>query len=946
MKATTRLMSAVMLLVLILLPGIVMAQANNPMLQPLPTDTAVRIGKLPNGLTYYIRHNEYPKGQADFYIVQNVGSILEDEHQRGLAHFLEHMCFNGTTNFPGSALRDWLESIGVKFGANLNAYTGMDETVYNINNVPIARESVQDSCLLILHDWANDLTLDPTEIDKERGVIHEEWRRTMQGTMRIVEQILPKIYPNSKYGSRMPIGTMEVVDNFPPEALREYYEKWYRPDLQGVVVVGDIDVDRIEGKIKEMFADIEMPANAAERKYEQVPDHKGTYYAIGSDPEQKNLMAQMMFATDKLPKEMMNTPMYYVKRFVENMILSMLNNRLEEINSKPDSPFAGAGVSSDGFFFASKVKDALTAVALSKDTDIVTPIQAVYRELLRAQRGGFTQSEYDRARNEYTSAIERIYNNRATRENGTFVKEYVGNFKDNEPIPGVEVEWPLIQQIAMSVPLQAINQAMAQMITPDNRVLMVLCPEADNIKVPTEEALAQALAAVDAENIEAFVDEVKSEPFIPSEPKAGSITATTEDPKWGTTEWTLSNGAKVIVKSTKFKEDEILFSAYAKGGHAGYPAAYDASVKFLPVALRSLGFGTYTSTDVTKYLAGKQASIAIGFSDYSRSMGGSATPKDLPTLMELIYMAFKDIEITEDEFTALQKSYSGLIANQEKSPEFIFKKSILNTLYDSPRMHVPTPDDINAASREQTLEIAHAMTANAADWTFVFVGNINLDVLKPLVEKYIASLPGDQKTAVKKVDSYDPALFMKGGDKTDTFTTAMSTPQTHVAIIETGDMEYTPKNAMLASIAGQILTSRLIKTVREDMGATYSISAAGDLDYEGIRPASISSDFPMKPEMKDEVLPFIKGQFKDMETTVTAEELNPIKEYMVKVFTESKEKNNPWRSAIIRNVASGVDSFNGNVDVVNSITVDDVKNYMKALNSQNNYRVIILDPAK
>ncbi len=939
-------MSAVMLLVLILLPGIVRAQGGNPMLQPLPTDTAVRIGKLPNGLTYYIRHNEYPKGQADFYIVQNVGSILEDDHQRGLAHFLEHMCFNGTTNFPGSALRDWLESIGVKFGANLNAYTGTDETVYNINNVPIARQSVQDSCLLILHDWANDLTLDPAEIDKERGVIHEEWRRSMQGTMRIVEQILPKMYPDSKYAHRLPIGTMEVVDNFPPQAIREYYEKWYRPDLQAVVVVGDIDVDRIEGKIKEMFADIEMPTNAPERKYEQVPDHKGTYYAVGSDPEQKNLMAQMFFISDKMPKDMMNTPMYYVQKYAEQMILSMLNNRLDEISTKPDAPFAGAALRSDGYFLASKVKDAVTAVVLAKENDIVAPIQALYREILRAQRGGFTQSEYDRARNEYISSIERAYNNRATRENGSFVKEYVGNFKDNEPIPGIEVEWPLIQQIAMSVPLQAINQAMAQMVTPDNRVLMVLGPKADDIKMPTDAALAEALAAVDAENIEAFVDEVKSEPLIPAEPKAGTITATVEDSKWGTTEWTLSNGAKVIVKSTKFKEDEILFSAYAKGGYAGYPAAYDATIKFIPMALESFGLGTYTSTDVNKYLAGKQASIAVGLGDYSRSMGGSATPKDLPTLMELIYMAFKDIQLTADEFTALQKSYSGILANQEKNPEFIFKKSVLSALFDSPRRQVPTPADINSASREQTLEIAHALTANAADWTFVFVGNVDLGVLKPLVEKYIASLPGDQKTAVRKVDSFNPALFMNGGNKTDNFTTSMSTPQTYVAIVETGDMDYTPKNAMLASIAGQILTNRLIKTVREDMGATYSISAAGSLDYEGIRPASISTEFPMKPEMKDEVLPFIKSQFKDMETTVTAEELNPIKEYMVKVYTESKEKNNPWRSAIIRNIASGVDNFNGNVEIMNSITVDDVKNYMKALNSQDNYRVIILEAAK
>ncbi len=946
MKATSRLMSVLVLLACVLFPGIVRAQGQNPMLQPLPVDTAVRIGKLPNGLTYYIRHNEYPKGQADFYIAQNVGSILEEDNQRGLAHFLEHMCFNGTTNFPDNQLREWLESIGVKFGANLNAYTGVDETVYNINNVPVARESVQDSCLLILHDWANDLTLDPKEIDKERGVIHEEWRRSMQGQMRIIEKLLPIVYPTSKYGHRLPIGTMEVVDNFAPQALRDYYEKWYRPDQQAVVVVGDIDVDRIEGKIKEMFSSIEMPENAAERKYEPVPDHKGTIYAIGSDPEQKTLIGQLMFISDPLPKEMKNTPMYYAQSYIEGMIGAMINNRLSEISSKPDAPFAGAGVNFGGFFLSSKVKDALTASAVAKGNDIIEPLKAVYREVLRAQRGGFTQSEYERARNEYISSIERVYNNRNTRENGTFVSEYVGNFKDGDPIPGIEAEWPLIQQIAMSIPVQVINQTMSQAITPDNRVLMVLCPEAEGMTNPTEQQLADALASVDAETIEAFVDEVKSEPLIPSDPVAGTVTSTVNNEKWGTTEWTLSNGAKVIIKSTKFKEDEILFTAYANGGYADYSADYDNSLMFLPIAMQAYGLGSYTNTDLSKYTAGKQASLYINFSNYSRSMGGSATPKDLPTLMEMVYMGFKDIEFTEDEFAALQKAYSGVLANQEKSPEYIFQKSLLSTLYDSPRSQAINSSIIEKASRSQILEVAHAMTANAADWTFIFVGNVDPATLRPMVEKYIASLPGDEKTAVKKVKSYNPAFFMKGGDKTDTFSTPMSTPQTHVAIIEKGDMEFTPKNSLLASIAGQIMTNRLIKTVREDMGAVYSIGASGQLDRTGLSPASLMTSFPMKPEMKDEVLPFIKGEFKAMETNVTPDELNPIKEYMVKVFTENREKNPAWRSAILGTLANGVDTFNGNVDTVNSITIQDVMDFMKALNAQNNYRVVILDPEK
>ena len=945
-KATFRLLSVSIVMLCMALPGILRAQAQNPMLQPLPVDSAVRIGKLPNGLTYYIRHNEYPKGQADFYIAQNVGSILENDDQRGLAHFLEHMCFNGTTNFPDNLLRDWLESIGVKFGANLNAYTGVDETVYNISNVPVARESVQDSCLLILHDWANDLTLAPAEIDKERGVIHEEWRRSMQGQMRILEKILPDLYPNSKYGHRLPIGTMEIVDNFPYQALRDYYEKWYRPDQQAVIVVGDIDVDRIEGKIKKMFTSIEMPENPAERVYEPVPDHKGTLYGTGREPEQKSLSAQLMFIFNPLPDELKNTPAYFVNGYIQGMIASMINNRLGEIASKPDSPYAGAEVDFGGYFLSSKVKDALSGSVVAKGKDIIVPLQALYRELLRAQRGGFTQSEYDRVRSQYLSAYERAYNNRATRQTGSFVNEYVKNFTDKDPIPSIETEWALVQQIANNIPLEVINRKMAEAVTPDNRVLMVLMPEAEDITVPTKEAIAEALAAVDAETIDAFVDEVKSEPLIPQAPVAGTVTSTTDNPQFGTIDWTLSNGAKVIVKPTKFKEDEIIFSAYAKGGYADFSDDYTNTILFLSMSLPARGLGSYTNTDLSKYNAGKQVALNCGFGNYSRSFSGSTTPKDIETLLELLYMNFKDIEFTADEFAALQTAYSGFLANQEKSPEYIFQKNILATLYDSPRAQMLNSDIINKASREQTIEIAHAMTANAADWTFVFVGNVNPETLKPLVEKYIASLPGDPKTAVRKVEKYNPALFMKGGDKTDTFTTTMSTPQTQVAIVESGDIEYTPKNAMLASIAGQILTNRLIKTVREEMGAVYSISASGSLDRSGLNPASIMSEFPMKPEMKEEVLAFIKGQFKDMETNIAAAELNPAKEYMVKAFTTNKELNGPWLSAIVGTLSNGVDTFNGNVDVVNSITPQDVMDFMKALNAQGNYRVLILDPAK
>lgn len=934
-------LSGVMLLMaLINMPFTAKAQMQMP---PLPVDTAVRIGTLPNGLTYYIRHNEKPKGQADFYIAQKVGSSLENDNQRGLAHFLEHMCFNGTTHFPDNLLRDWLESVGVKFGANLNAYTGVEQTVYNISNVPVARTSVQDSCLLILHDWANDLTLDPKEIDKERGVIHQEWRRSMQGQMRILERVLPNMYPGTKYGYRLPIGTMEVVDNFPPQALRDYYEAWYRPDQQAVIVVGDIDVDRIEGKIKEMFSDIEMPANAPERTYEPIPDHKGTLYAVGSDPEQKALLASMMFLTDPMPAEMKGTLAFPLQNYVETMITMMLNERLNDIASKPESPFAQADVHF-GNYFVAKTKDALDLSVMAKDKDIVTPLKAAYRELLRAQRGGFTQSEYDRAKQEFLSRLETAYNNRNSRESGEYVNQYVDNFVDGDPIPGIEMEYQIAQQFAMGLPLEMINETFKEAITPDNRVLLVLSPEGEGYQLPTNEQFDAAIASVDGEEIAAFVEEVKTEPLIPVAPKAGKIVATKEDKVWGTTVWTLSNGATVVVKPTKFKEDEILFYARAKTGWANRPASYSNSILTMPLMGGCIGLGSYTNSDLKKYLSGKQVSVMPEFDDYTTSLEGSSTPKDLNTFMEILYMNFKNITLDKGEFEATQKAYAGVLANQVKSPEFIFGRDLKKALYASPFSQMITSEAIEKASREQIEELMHSALSNAAGYTFTFVGNVDLNVLKPLVETYIASLPGNAKKAPKSVSKFNPALFVGAGNKTETFNAPMATPQTYVAIIAKAKGKYSAKEAQIASVAGQILSNRLLKTVREEMGAVYSIGASGAAARYDFWTYTMQTQFPMKPEMKKEVLDFIAGEFKAMESNIKQDELAPIKEYMVKSYTEAKEQNQSWLYGLAGFQLNGVDTFNGNIESMNSITVEDVQNYMKKLNASGTYRTVVLDP--
>lgn len=915
-----------------------------PQLPQMPRDTAVVYGVLPNGLTYYIRHNEYPKGQADFRIAQKVGSVLEEDNQRGLAHFLEHMCFNGTKNYPGNSLVTYLESIGVKFGRHLNAYTGTDETVYMVTNVPTARTEVTDSVLLVLHDWANELLLDPAEIDKERGVIHEEWRTSNTGQMRILEQLLPTIYPGSRYAYRLPIGTMEVVDHFPYQALRDYYEKWYRPDLQGIIVVGDIDTKRTEEVIKKMFSDIEMPSNAAPRTEFPVPDTPGTIYAIGADKEMPQSVVILAFKHDVMPKELRNTPAYYMNEYANSIIDMMLNERYQDIAAKPDAPFAQAGAEI-GSYILSNTKDMLAVQAVAKDNNVAGALESVYREVLRAARGGFTQGEYDRAKAEFMAGVERRFNNRNTTENGTYTERMVRSFLDGTPLAGEEIDKQVYQQISQMLPLQAINEQFKEMVTDSNRVVLCMLPETATL--PTEQQLADMMKSVDAETIEALKDDVRQDPLIPSLAAAGTITKTEPLKGFeGTESWTLSNGAKVYVKKTGFKADEIVMTASAPGGLSQvYTTATPADGRVIPYFSGSFGIGAYSSTDLQKYLAGKKVGIEPGFSLYSTSIKGNTTPKDLPTLMELVYGVFTSMNFNNDDFESTRAMMVSVLENQQTNPQFVFGKDLLQSIYKSPYMQQVSVDDIKNATREGVTKLTRSRMTDASQWTFTFVGNVDTDSLRALCEKYIASLPSTGKGA-KRITKADAAYEINAGTETSTFTTAMKTPQTYCAIINSATMDYTPLNINLTSITGQILTARLLKTVREDMGAVYSISASGDIDpYKG-RNMQVMSMFPMNPEKKDEVLKVISNEFESMAREITPEELNKVKEYMVKTVTEQLENNSAWMSKINNWALTGQNTMTGAVERINGIKPADVQKFVKAMNVQRNYRVVILDPQK
>lgn len=919
------------------LPAVVRAQQ----MPPVPVDKEVRIGKLDNGLTYYIRHNEYPKNQVDFYIAQKVGSILEEDDQRGLAHFLEHMCFNGTKNFPGNSMVKWLESVGVKFGYNLNAYTSIDETVYRISSVPTERIGVQDSCLMILSDWADGLLLNGKDIDEERAVIHEEWRSQLPPNMRILEKLLPELYPDSRYGHRLPIGTMEVVDHFPHQALRDYYEKWYRPDLQGIVVVGDIDVDRIEGKIKELFSKIEKPVNPAERVYYPVADNEKPIVAFGSDKEQDKYVAQIMFKYDALPDSLKGTMADVTTAYLLDMAQMMLQIRLNELGQKADAPFAAASAFY-GEFIMAKTKQAFQFAMLPKGNSFDEGLKAVYREALRAKRGGFTATEYARCRTEYLSQLEKAYNNRNQQENKTLAESYVRNFIDKKPIPGIETEYQMMSMIVNQIPVEAVNQVFSQIVSDKNLVVLGMMPAREGESCPKDEDILTLLSQVEAENIAPYVDNVKDEPLVSELPAAGKVVKENMLSDFGAKEWILSNGARVILKKTDFKADEISMMAVAKGGTSVYGNDKAADLMFMPAVLEQHGLGSFTNSELTKLMAGKQVSLKVSLDDYVRRLSGNTTPKDLKTYMEMIYMTFTGLTVTPDEFIAMQNLYKGVIQNQAQNPNFVFQKKVQEFLYSSPNKQVFGVSDIEKANREDILSIIREQLANAAEFTFVFSGNFDEAELKALVEQYIASLPSVK--GKKQELKHNPAVEIKSGNEEKEFSLKMEVPQGSAAVIISGKMPYSFKNRLMASMSAQIISARLLSEVREKEGAVYSIYTQCSQDRLSEVSVVYQTIFQVKPEKKDRALEIIRSEFENLAKETPVEELDKVKEFMVKQITGDEQTNSYWCSMMAGNELLPSEVCVKAEQVIQSITPKEISGYVNEVMKQNNYRVLVMMP--
>mgnify|MGYP003562277500 FL=1 len=918
---------------LLVLGSVVIASAQQqPQMPPIPTDPNVRIGKLENGLTYYIRHNELPEDRADFYIAQKVGSILEEENQRGLAHFLEHMCFNGTTNFPGKGIINWLETIGVRFGENLNAYTSIDETVYNINNVPVIRDGIVDSCLLILHDWANDLTLAEAEIDNERGVIHEEWRTGQGAMMRMYEQALPKAFEGSKYGHRLPIGTIEVIDNFPYQALRDYYETWYRPDQQGIVVVGDIDVDKVEAKIKELFSPIQMPANAPERKYEQVPDNKDPIITIAKDKEQPSTIIYIWHKHPATPNEAKGNIGYLVQNYMFSMISSMMHARLEELRQSANPPFIQAA-SGDSDFLLAKTTEAFVGMAVSKDDGIPTALSTLVREIERARKFGFTASEYARAKADYLLMLESAYKERDKMKNNQYVQEYIRHFIDNEPIPGIETEYALMNQLAPNIPVEAINSILPQLIKDENIVINIFGPDKEGMVYPTEAEILDILNKTKAEEITAYVDKVSDEPLMKEAPKAGKIVKTEEGP-FGSTALTLSNGVRVVLKTTDFKADEIRMRAFSPGGTSVFGTKEALQLKMLNSVAGLGGLGNFSNVDLEKVLAGKKATIGATVSGLSEGLNGSCSPKDLETLLQLTYLSFTAPRMDEEAFESFKQRTKASLANQEANPMTALTDTLQMEMYgDHPLAGRVKAEMIDQLDYNRIMEMYKDRFKEAGDFTFLFVGNINLEEAKPLIETYLGGLP----TINRKENYQDIQLNIRKGTHKNLFEKQMETPKATVLNIISGNCEYNLKNDLLMTMLSQTMSMVYLETVREKEGASYGVSAFGQLS-RGIKDEALFQIyFDTDPAKREKMEQIVMSELQKVaQEGPRPEHLAKVKEFLLKKHIEDAKENSYWLGQLNNYYWYKTDMNTDYEKLVNDLTAEDVKNFTKALLDQGN----------
>jgi len=904
----------------------------------IDNDNTIRKGILPNGMTYYIRHNAQTKGVADFYIAQKVGSILEEKRQRGLAHFLEHMAFNGTKHFPGNTLQPgivaWCESVGIKFGANLNAYTSVDQTVYNISAAPVTREGVIDSCLLILNDWSHELLLTDKEIDKERGVIEEEWRTRRSGMamQRLSEQAMPVIYAGTKYSDCMPIGNIDIVRTFPYNDLRDYYSKWYRPDLQAIIVVGDINEDKIEEKIKKLFAKIPLPQNPAHRIYYPIGNNEKMILYTATDKEQPTVNFTLYMKRDVTPKQERNTIQNYADDYKTNILRMAINDRLEELSRTKNAPFISASVRSGNFFLAS-TKDAFELSGVLKEGKVIEAIQLLVGEVERARANGITIDELKRGKAEMLSYAENDYNDRSNRRNGEFVEQCVQNFLEETPIIEPEKELEIVRKLDKTVTIDDVNALAKTIITNQNQVVTMFGPDKNTFKMPTNSSIENAILKAQKQHYTPYkTQNTLTERLITKLPKPGSIISE-RTYKYGYTEFTLSNGLKVYVRPTNFEPDEVNLKLFSLGGKNIYPDSEMPNLTYLMAGATIGGVAQYNDLTLEKMLAGKTATVTPFIDNDTRGMAGTSNVKDTKTLLELVYLYFTQPRKDPQAFKNLMEQQQEFLTNAHVNPMLAYNDTLHKVAYATNRMESMNKEQLKRVNYNRIMHIYKELFANAANFKLILTGNININKLKPLLCQYIATLPSNN--AKETIGTYEPKLV--DGKKTYIFHKKQTTPTAITTIVIKGKMEYNNRNELLMDAIGQLLRIVYTEKVREDKGGTYSVQASGNLQHHPNDEALLRIAFQTDPQKYNDLIPIVYKELEKMATEgPSQQDLDKVKAYELKVYNQVLRMNNYWEYVLYTDLYNGIDVDTDFRYIVENMTCDDIRTTLRNLLNQNN----------
>ena len=929
-------------ILMVVVTMVIFMSAMAQMPQKLPLDPKVRTGVLENGLTYFVVQNAEPKGQAEFYIAQKVGSILEDDNQRGLAHFLEHMAFNGSKNFPGNGIISYLEKIGVKFGANLNAGTSFDQTIYNISSVPVKRQGIIDSCLLILHDWSCAISLTTEDIEKERGVIREEFRTSSSAMLRMIEKMMPEIMPGSRYAYRLPIGLIDVINNFTPKEIRDYYNKWYRPDLQGIIVVGDIDAAAVEAQIKTLFGSIPKPVNPAPRIELPVPDTKDALISVATDPEASTTTLQVMYKHDVLPKEIRATVASIVMDYMNTMVTGMLNSRFQDLGQKPEAPFTYAQASYGNFCFGiTQTKDAFTLGAGVKEGKMNESLKALINEAEKVRRFGFTPSEYDRAKANYMSRLEQIYKEKEKQKNSFYVNQIVDHFITNNAYAGIETEYALMQQVAPAITVEQINEYAKSLPVDQNLAIAVMMPKKEGLNVPTNEELMTVYQNALKEQVEPYKETLSKEPLVPVAPKAGKVVSEVKEPMSGATVWNMSNGATVVVMKTDFKDDQIMFSATSKGGYSLLDKSDIVATKVINDVAAIGGLGNFSATDLKKVLAGKNVSVRSNIGMMSEGLSGNSTPKDIETFMQLVYLSFTSIRQDNEAFQSYLGKMKAQLENMAAQPMVAFSDTVQKVLYNSnPYAKRLDLDMLAKVNYEKTLQLARARFENAADFTFIFVGNVDPAVLKPLAETYIGSLPANK---TQKENWKNTEMIPVKGKVVNHFDKDMQTPKATVYTFFSGKVTYTLENVILASMTKQVFDMVFTRTIREEEGGTYGVGVAMNMTYFPQEYFTFMFGFDTDVALKEKLLKRAHLEINNViEKGVSPTDFSKIIEYMQKTNTQNLRENSYWLGAISNRYLIGKDMHTEMDAILKSLTKEKLQKFIKETLSQGNQTEVIM----